>query len=946
MPRSEQETRLQLIDPKLMMAGWDVLTSKHIIEKNKACIETPVTGMPITTENLSGNGFVDYVLFGDNGLPLALVEAKRSTVNEEAGKVQACLYADALEKQYGLRPVIYYTNGYSIKVIDGLYPPREVFGFHKKDELEYLIQRRGIEISDKSASAEICDRYYQKDAIEEVINHLGTKHSRSLIVLATGTGKTRVSCGLSDIFIRNNYVKRILFLADRKNLVTQAKEETFEKYLPTVPMATIIEGKREGAEDARIVFSTYQSMLSIIKDTSTCPFGIGHFDLIIVDEAHRSLFNKYAEIFSYFDALMIGLTATPRNDIHKSTYKVFNLDTEAPNYEYDLVKGVKDGYLTYFRALDRTPEILKNGVTYDELSDDEKEQYEELFTEEDGSLPEKIEGKKFYSVITNKDTIRAVLRDLMDEGLKVNNGDVLGKTIIFARDHNHALMIQDEFRNMYPDLCIADGKNGVDYCVVIDNKIRYNEVLQREFKANQDIRIVVSVDMMDTGVDIPEVVNLVFFKKVLSKIKFWQMIGRGTRKCQDVKVISPSKAYFERQTNDTDRSLFKDKQGFLIFDICNVFPFFKLNPDGQEDKSDQALSLYQKIYMEKVALFKAMQAKYSDLSSEEKQFYNNLREELIYEVTNLNQNFIGVYKNLEYVEKYSKVSNWMNITQQNFVEIKKHIAPNIVGEIDIESARTFDYLCYKFSATKLMQSSSFAMTAKTIYALAKYLLNFKAHIGEVAANKDTLEYMVTDAFINDTSVTDMDKIRINIRDLIRFIERQEFEPLVSDFDDEIVSREDAEDDDVDFTITVDDFKTLEEKLIFYIRNNQEEDVIKQIQNLVKPTIDSIVKFKDKALKMAKSQEEYEGLFKSSSDIVPFIRRNIEFNPEAVSNFMQKQQDNGLNDMQIKYVEELLLYISQNGSFNRTDLLKEELNFGNLFDNIKINKLLEEIEAFI
>ena len=431
-----------------------------------------------------------------------------------------------MEKKYGLRPVIYYTNGYNITIIDGLFPARTVFGFHRKDELEYLIQRREFKLEDKNVDADICGRYYQKDAIEEVLKHFENKHSRSLIVLATGTGKTRVSCGISDIFLRNNYVKRILFLADRKNLVRQAKEETFEKFLPTVPMATIMEGNREGDDNkARIVFSTYNSMLSIIQDTKKCPYGIGHFDLIIVDEAHRSLFNKYAEIFDYFDALMIGLTATPRNEIHKSTYKVFNLDSEMLNYEYDVVKGVKDGYLTYYRALDRTPNILKDGVEYDSLSDEEQEQYEELFTEEDGSLPPKVENEKFLSVIYNRDTIREVLKDLMNEGLKVNNGDVLGKTIIFARDHNHAVLIQEEFRRLYPELCLPANPNGVDYCVIIDNRIKYNEVLQREFKNKQDIRIVVSVDMMDTGVDIPEVVNLVFFKRVLSKIKFWQMIG-------------------------------------------------------------------------------------------------------------------------------------------------------------------------------------------------------------------------------------------------------------------------------------------------------------------------------------------------------------------------------------------------------------------------------------
>lgn len=947
MPKSEKETRLELIDPALKRAGWVVLNEKHIIEKNAACIETPLVGMPKTLENPTGNGFADYVLFGDDGKPLAVIEAKKSVINEEQGRVQACLYADALEKKYGVRPVIYYTNGYSIKIIDGLYPARQVFGFHKKDELEYLIQRRNSKLEDKEVDANICGRYYQKDAINEVLKHLGTKHSRSLIVLATGTGKTRVSCAISDIFLRNNYVKRILFLADRKNLVKQAKEETFEKFLPTVPMAAIVDGQKEGEESkARIVFSTYQSMISIIKDLNKCPYGIGHFDLIIVDEAHRSLFNKYAEIFSYFDALMIGLTATPRNDIHKSTYKVFNLDTEMPNYEYDVVKGVKDGYLTYYRALDRTPNILKNGVTYDELNEEDKEQYEELFTDEDGTIPEKIEGKDFYSIITNKDTIRQVLKDLMEEGLHVNNGDVLGKTIIFARDHNHAIMIQDEFRKLYPELCLPNNPNGIDYCVVIDNKIKYNEVLQREFKNKQDIRIVVSVDMMDTGVDIPEVVNLVFFKKVLSKIKFWQMIGRGTRLCPDLKVISPSKAYFERMTNDKSRQLYESKQGFLIFDICNVFPFFKMNPDGKADNSDQALSLNQKIFMQKVILFKTMQSNYAKLDIDDKKFYDSLRFELIDEIKNLNRNYIGVHSNLEYVEKYSNPVSWMNFSQQNLTEIKKHIAPNVQGSIDLEAAKAFDYLCYKFASMKFNQNADFKKVAKTVYALGKYLIDFKGHIAEVAEHINTLNYVTSNDFINKSTVVTVERIRKELRELMRYIDPNSFKPIISDFDDEINSFEDAVEDEVDFHVTVDDFKTLDEKALFLIQTNPSIKLVYQVQNLIKPTEEAIKEFKSEIIKLAKTADEYNQLFKEDSDLVVFVRKNLEMNPIAVEDFIQCEKSKGFDEMQIKYIKELLIFISQNGKFERKDLLREELNFNGIFNNIQINKLISDIEERI
>lgn len=947
MPRNEMETRLELIDPALRRAGWQVLSAKHIIEKNKACIETAVTGMPKTTDNPTGNGFVDYVLFGDDNTPLALIEAKKSVVNEEQGRVQACLYADCLEKQYGVRPVIYYTNGYKFKVIDGVYPAREVFGIHKKDELEYLIQRRNVSIDNTDVNRKICDRHYQLDAIAEILKHLGSKHSRSLIVLATGTGKTRVSCALSEIFIKNNFVKRILFLADRKNLVKQAKEETFEKYLPTVPKCLIVEGKKEGDDmNARIVFSTYQSMLSLIKDVEKCPYGIGHFDLIIVDEAHRSLFNKYAEIFDYFDALMVGLTATPRNDIHKSTFKVFNLDDGMPNYEYDIIKGVKDGYLTYFRALDRTPDILKDGLTYADLSDEEKEDYEDTFEDEEGNIPEKIEGSAFETIIYNKDTIRAVLQDLMNEGIYVDNGNILGKTIIFARNHNHAVLIQEAFREMYPNLCNPNAADGSDYCVIIDNKIRYNEVLQRNFKEKQDIRIVISVDMMDTGVDIPELVNLVFFKRVASKIKFWQMIGRGTRLCKDIKAISPSTAYFQRTSNDGERKLYNDKNGFLIFDICNVFPFFKQETEERKNTDANVLSLYQQIFLEKVNLFKNMQRNYNALAEDEKKFYSDLRDSLVAEIKNLNKNLIGVIKNIKYIERYSKKSAWDDFKQADYKDIKDHIAPQVSGEIDIESALYFDRLCYKLAASKYAKNNTFALTAKTIFAFANYLLNNKMDITAVAKHKDTLEFITSDDFLVDNKVTKYEEIRTEIRDLIRYIEKDVLKPIITDFNDKISEIGDADDSDVDFSVTIDDFRTLEDKMLFYIKTHHDEPLIDQIRNLNKPTSEAIKRFQAEGKKVTSSVEEYNQLLGTEEQTISFVRKNIEISPEAVDKFIELQKAKGLDDSQIVFVKELLTYIFQNGTFDRRDLLKEELNFGSLFNSKEIANLITDIQEVI
>ncbi len=945
MPRNEKETRLELIDPKLRKAGWTILNTKHVVEPGKCCIETPVDGMTRSSENPTGLGFVDYVLFGDNGKPLALVEAKKSIANEEQGSVQAKLYADCLERMHGVRPVIYYTNGYNIKIVDGIYPARIVFGFHTKDELEHIIQKRNFRIVDREVRPDICDRYYQKDAIEEVMNHLESKHSRSLIVLATGTGKTRVSCAISDILIRNNCAKRILFLADRVNLVRQAKEECFDRLLDTVPSALICEGNREGNESqARIVFSTYQSMLSIIKDTSTCPYGIGYFDFLIVDEAHRSLFNKYAEIFEYFDCLMIGLTATPRNDIHKSTYKVFNLDTEMPNYEYDLIKGVQDGFLTYYRALDRTPDILKNGLKYEELDAEEKEQYEDLFTDDEGDIPPVVEGEKFYSIITNIDTIREVLRMLMEEGIRVNHGDTLGKTIIFARDHNHAIKILECFREMYPEYTL-NRPNGIDYAVVIDNKIRFNDVLQREFKEKQDIRIVISVDMMDTGVDIPEVVNLVFFKKVLSKIKFWQMIGRGTRLCKGLYPKSPSKAYFERFTSDGTRQIYEDKQGFLIFDVCGVFNFFQQNPDGRVDNSESEMSMSQKIFFQKVKLFKALQTHYSQLSDGDKEMYSSLLLELCSTIKTLNKNSIGVQSNLQYVEKYSLTHSWENFGQDKFVEVKKHIVRLVDGIPDLQSCKMFDYICFKFSESNFTNDTEHKKSAKSIYAIAKYLLEAKIHIDEVKAHEMSLRKVSSEDFLNHADAKSVDLIREELRMLTRYIEKDLLEPIVSDFNDSISSTGDAENEHpFSGDINLDEFKTLAEKAQNYLVSHPDNKFIKDIRNLIKPSKSSFQEIRKAFIDLAKSAEEFNDLFAKDKDITVFVRKNVRIDNSAIDKFIAEQMDEGLNIDQLRFVRTLLVFISENGGIERADLLREELDFRGIFNNIEISKLIDDIEA--
>ena len=399
-------------------------------------------------------------------------------------------------------------------------------------------------------------------------------------------------------------------------------------------------------------------------------------------------------------------------------------------------------------------------------------------------------------------------------------------------------------------------------------------------------------------------------------------------------------------TNDSTRQLYESKQGFLIFDICNVFPFFKMNPDGKKDASDSALSLYQKIFMQKVSLYKAMQTNYSSLCVEDRKFYESLREELEGEVKRLNRNYIGVIKNLETVDKFSEEDAWINLTQTEFTDIKKKVAPNVTGEIDLEESRAFDYLCFKFAATRFNPNNDFKKVAKTIYVLSRYLSDVKGHITEVAAHKETLDYVASDEFIKSSTITKVNDCRQELRELMKYIDRKDFKPIISDFDDEITTFTDAIEDPVDFTVTIDDFKTLEEKVVFFIHSNPEVRLVKEIQNLIKPSADAIAKFKKEVIKIAKTAEEYNELFKEDEDIVTFVRKNVEFLPSAVDAFLDKEKNKGLNEDQLKYIKELLLFISQNGDFKRQYLLRPELLFGELFNSSQINDLIVDIEKII
>ena len=572
---NENTTRRLIIDLALQRAGWP-LDREHDREYE-------VTGMP----NASGVGYADYVLWGDDGKPLAVVEAKRTTVDPATGGQQAKLYADCLEAMHGQRPIIFYTNGYETSLWDDeAYAPRAVAGFHKKDELASLLHRRANRepLDVARVKNAIVERYYQKRAIGSIGEQFSRARRKALLVMATGSGKTRVAVALVDLLQRAGWVKRALFLADRVSLVNQAVG-AFKAHLPeSSPVNLVTEKDKAG----RVYVCTYPTMMGLINETTgtEARFGVGHFDLVIIDEAHRSVYQKYGAIFRYFDSLLVGLTATPRDQVDRNTYELFDLEPGVPTDVYELATAVADGFLVPPKVQQVDLRFPRDGIDYDSLSEEEQAQWESLDwgdDDDDRGLPERVNASAVNSWLFNNDTVDKVLQHLMEHGHKVDGGDRLAKTIIFARNHEHATFIEARFNHHYP-------QHAGHFARIIDHYAAYPQSLLDDFgQKDKAPHIAISVDMLDTGIDIPEVANLVFFKPVYSRIKFWQMIGRGTRLCPE--LFGPG----------------DDKHDFRVFDFCFNFDFFREHPEGIEDSGGD-VPLRARLFRSRVRLLSDVQA--------------------------------------------------------------------------------------------------------------------------------------------------------------------------------------------------------------------------------------------------------------------------------------------------------------------------------------------------
>lgn len=915
---SEFRTRKIYIDVDLKQMGWKFTGVDADVQE-----EYPVEGMAGV---VGQKGYCDYVLFGKDGLPLAVVEAKRTSKDPNTGRKQAVLYADCLERKFGRRPMMFTTNGFETYFWDDQSSPqRKVSGIFSKDDLQKLMNRRSerLDLMSIPIDDKITDRYYQKEAIRAVCGQIGQGFRKHLLVMATGTGKTRTASSLTDVLSRGKWVTNILFLADRTALVKQAKDD-FKNYLPDMSLCNLCSNKDD--RNARIVFSTYPTILNAIDDTKSKDgrqlFTPAHFDLIIIDESHRSIFKKYRAIFEYFDAMTVGLTATPKTDVDRNTYDFFEMDDGVPTYAYDYETAVyQDHVLVPYYNYEVKTKFLDEGIAYDDLSDEDKERYEDDFIEDD-RMPEFIPSAALNKFVFNETTVDTVLQDLMERGIKVAGGDCLGKTIIFAQNKRHAEFILERFNKLYPQY---HGKFAQR--VICDDT--YAQTMIDDFKQpGKEPQIAVSVDMMDTGIDVPECVNLVFFKKVRSKAKFWQMIGRGTRLCRGLACV------------DQIDGAYTDKRRFLIFDYCGNFEYFREHKEGYEARETKTLS--ENIFGKQIKIVMALQE--NAFSGEDYQAWRDEMADICHkQVADLGPDLISVKLRMKYVEKYKKRDAFASLGEGDKGELLTQIAPLVRSADPDEFAKRFDNFMYGLILAHIEQIPAFKYAKKQMCDIAS-LLERKASIPQIKEKLPVLQEIHTDAFWDANDILLFEKVRKELRELIRFLDEGggEQRRIVTRLTDPVINSQEGIQLDAAY-----DFEDYRAKVNRYVNEHGDTLAIYKLTHNIPLSLGDYRELERVLTSELGSKEDYEREFGDT----PFgllIRKVARLDHEAAMQaFSAFISDQSLNQKQIVFVNKIIHHIEMNGYMESVaELTKppfdKPVSFIKLFDAKTRTALMETI----
>lgn len=916
---SEFQTRKIYIDVDMKEMGWKFTDPDADVKE-----EYPVEDMA----GIKGKkGYVDYVLFGKDGLPLAVVEAKRTSKDPKTGRQQAVLYADCLERKFGRRPMMFITNGFETYFWDDQTgPQRKVSSIFSKDDLQKLMNRRAqcLELMNITIDDKITDRYYQKEAIRAVCEKIKAGFRKHLLVMATGTGKTRTAASLTDVLSRGKYITNILFLADRTALVKQAKDD-FKNYLPYMSLCNLCSNKDDW--QARIVFSTYPTILNAIDNVKAKDgqrlFTPAHFDLIIIDESHRSIFNKYRVIFEYFDAIMVGLTATPKTDVDRNTYDFFEMEHGVPTYAYDYETAVyQDHVLVPYYNYEVKTKFLEDGIVYDDLSDKDKERYEDDFTE-DGMIPDFIPSEKLNKFIFNESTVDTVLQDLMNRGIHIEGGDRLGKTIIFAQNKDHAEFILERFNKLYPQYYGTFAKR-----VICDDS--YAQTIIDDFKMpKKEPYITISVDMMDTGIDVPEVVNLVFFKKVRSKSKFWQMIGRGTRLCKDLTCT------------DLINGEYTDKRRFLIFDYCGNFEYFRAHKEGYEEKQIKTLS--ETIFEKQIKIAMALQE--STFADDDYLVWRNEIVDTCHrQIMELQPDLIAVKLRMQYVEKYKKPEAFVSISESDKGELLNQIAPLVHMNDTDEFAKRFDNFMYGLILA-YVEHMPIKRAKKQLCDIAK-LLEAKVNIPQVKKKLPIIQGIHTDDFWNSNNLILFEKVRKELRELIKFLDEgdKSQKRIVTRLTDPIMEQQEGVQLDTAY-----DFEDYRAKVNRYVNEHGNILAIHKLTHNIPLSASDYQELEHILTSELGSKEDYEREFGKE----PFgllIRKIAKLDHEAAMQaFSAFINDQSLNSKQIAFMNKIIKYIELNGYMESVSELTKPpfdkpIGFLKLFDEKTRLAIMETIKT--
>ena len=880
---SEFSTRKIYIDAMLLGMDWELEGPDSDVSQ-----EYEVEGMA----GVPGQkGYADYVLWDRDGKPLAVVEAKKACKDPNTGRTQAKLYADCLELRFGQRPVMFTTNGFDTFFWDDKGgPQRKVSRIFSKTDLERIIERRTsrLPLESITISNAITDRYYQQAAIRSVCEEISRGVRKHLLVMATGTGKTRTAASLVDVLSRGHHITNVLFLADRTALVSQAKDD-FKTYLPNMSLCNLCANKDDAS--ARIVFSTYPTIMNAIDREKSKDGGMlfspAHFDLIVIDESHRSIFKKYRAIFEYFDAILLGLTATPKTEVARNTYEFFELENGVPTYVYDYDTAVhQDHVLVPYYNYEVTTKFLSEGITYEELSDEDKERYEDDFTE-DGVMPDSIPSQALNDFVFNQKTVDLVLQDLMERGIMVNGGERIGKTIIFAQNKRHAEFILERFNKLYPQY------HGTWASRVVCDDSYAQTVIDNFKEAEKTPYIVVSVDMMDTGIDVPACVNLVFFKKVRSKTKFWQMIGRGTRLCPELTC-----------TDLIEREEYTGKKRFLIFDYCGNFEYFRQVKHTTE--GEVPISLSENIFRKCVRLVAAFQDA-SKFDGAYQPWRRELTELCQGRIAGLNTDLFHVRLALKHVEKFKKPEAFICLSELDQQELTEHIAPLVHFDEADAMALRFDNFIYGFILNVLDESPLVKRDMARLVTTAR-LLEKKSSIPQVAAKLPLLRQISAPELWKDIDICKLEDIRRELRALIRFLdEGSKRKDIITILTDPIL------DSTAGIPLPEEDpFESYKMKVNRYIEEHKNSLAIYNLTHNISLTRKDYEELERVFTQELGSKEDYVKTFGDT----PFgllIRKIAKLDHEAVlAAFSEFINDQSLNSRQIAFVQKVITHIEQNG----------------------------------